>query len=192
MVNRARMRHFRGVRQGDPLSPMLFLLAMEPLHKMFQLAQSMGLFHHLQQDCSNFQMSLYADDVTLFITPKLWDIKVARKILDIFGLASGLMTNMVKTEFYPIRCSGLNLSEVLGADQAGSQFPCTYLGLPLHFRKLPKQSIQPLVQKIANRIPGWKRDLLTYPGRELLIKTVLSAMPTYLLTIFELPAWAIK
>jgi hypothetical protein len=50
--------------------------------------------------------------------------------------------------------------------------------VPLHFKKLPKSAIQPMVHKIGNRLPGWKRKLMTYPGRELLVKTVLSSMPT--------------
>lgn len=120
-----RIRHLRGVRQGDPLSPMIFLLAMEPLHRIFQLAQSKGLLHHLQQDCANFRMSLYADDAALFIAPKAWDLQVALAILDIFGQASGLMTNIGKTEFYPIRCQNIDLEVILGADRATSQFPCS-------------------------------------------------------------------
>jgi hypothetical protein len=38
-----------------------------------------------------------------------------------------------------------------------------------------------MVQKVANRMPGWKKNLLTYPGREMLVKTVLSALPTFFL-----------
>jgi hypothetical protein len=48
----------------------------------------------------------------------------------------------------------------------------------------------PLVQRIGNRLPGWKRKLLAYSGREVLVKTVLSAMPTHFLTIYKLPKWA--
>jgi hypothetical protein len=50
----------------------------------------------------------------------------------------------------------------------------------------------PLVQKIGNRLPGWKRNMFTYPGRELLVKMVLSVMPTYFLTTCKLPRWAKK
>jgi hypothetical protein len=40
-------------------------------------------------------------------------------------------------------------------------------------------------------VPGWKKDLLTYPGRELLVKSVLFAIPTHFLTVFKFPKWAI-
>ena len=49
-----------------------------------------------------------------------------------------------------------------------------------------------MVQKIGSRIPGWKKNLLSYAGREALVKSVLSAMPTYFLSVFKLPKWAIK
>jgi hypothetical protein len=187
-----RIHHCRGVRQGDPLSPMLFLLAMEPLHMLFHHAQSSGTLSFLHQNCANFRMSLYADDAAVFIHPTARDLATTKHILQIFGDASGLITNLDKTNFYPIRCHNLNLEGVFGLDHPLSDFPCTYLGLPLHYKKLPKATLQPLLQRIGNRLPGWKRNLISYPGRELLVKTVLSAMPTHFLTVYKLPKWAEK
>jgi hypothetical protein len=69
---------------------------------------------------------------------------------------------------------------------------CLYLGLPLNTRKPTRAELQPLLLKIANMLSGWKRDFLSYPGRELLVKVVLSSVPTYFLTVFKLPQWAIK
>jgi hypothetical protein len=45
------------------------------------------------------------------------------------------------------------------------------------------------IQKIGRRLMGWKRNFLTYPGRELLVKSVMSAMPTYFLTVIKMPKW---
>lgn len=99
-----RVLHQRGVQQGDPLSPMIFLLAMEPLHRMFQKAQSMGALQLVHSNCSSFRMSLYADAAALFIKPTLHDLAATKILLNLFGEASGLITNMTKTEFFPIRC----------------------------------------------------------------------------------------
>jgi hypothetical protein len=71
-------------------------------------------------------------------------------------------------------------------------FPCIYLGLPLKTRKPTRTELQPLLLKIANQLLGWKRDFLTYPDREFLVKADLSSMPTHFLTMFKLPQWAIK
>jgi hypothetical protein len=49
-----------------------------------------------------------------------------------------------------------------------------------------------MVQKVANQLLGWKRNLLSYPTRELLAKTVLSAMTTYFILVYNLPKWACK
>jgi hypothetical protein len=50
--------------------------------------------------------------------------------------------------------------------------------------------LQPVIQKHGDRLPGWKRNLFSYPGRELLVKYVLSPMPTFFLTVFKMPKWA--
>jgi hypothetical protein len=51
--------------------------------------------------------------------------------------------------------------------------------------------VEPLVQKIGNRMPGWKKNLISRSGRETLVKSILSAMPTFFMSIFKLPRWAI-
>jgi hypothetical protein len=99
-------------------------------------------------------MSLYADGAAVFINPTAQDLQATRFILQLFADASGLSTNLEKIELYPIRCQGLNPQELLETNQSLFQFPCTYLGLPLHYKKLPKTALYPLVQKIGNRLPG--------------------------------------
>jgi hypothetical protein len=56
-----------------------------------------------------------------------------------------------------------------------ADFPCQYLGLPLSLKKLTKDQLQPLVDKIADQLPGWKADLLTRPGKKVLVQIVLTA-----------------
>jgi hypothetical protein len=58
----------------------------------------------LHNNCSNFRMSLYADDAAVFINPTMQDIMVTKDILQIFGEASELITNMEKTDYYHIAC----------------------------------------------------------------------------------------
>jgi hypothetical protein len=184
--------HHRRVRQGDPLSLMIFLLAMEPLHMLFQYAHNTGMLSYLHANCATFRMLLYADDAVVFINPTANDLLATKHILQLFGEAAGLITNLDKTEYFPIRCQNINIGDIIGLDQNVAAFPCSYLGLPLHFKKLPKSAIQSIVHKIGNRLPGWKRKLMTYPGRELLVKTILSSMPTHFLTVYKLPTWAAK
>ena len=71
-------------------------------------------------------------------------------------------------------------------------FPCRYLGLQLHICKLRKIHMQPLIEHIGQRLPGWKGRWLNRAGRLTLVSSVLSSMPTYHLTVFPLAAWARK
>jgi hypothetical protein len=71
-------------------------------------------------------------------------------------------------------------------------FPCTYLGSPLHFRKLGRVEVQPLVEKVAARLPTWKGRLLNKAGRLRLVNAVLTSIPVHFRSVFALKKWAIK
>jgi len=66
------------------------------------------------------------------------------------------------------------------------------LGLPLSIKKLTKDQIQPIIDKIADQLPRWKADLMTKVGRVVQVQHVLTAMLVYLAMAIELPPWAIK
>jgi hypothetical protein len=89
------------------------------------------------------------------------------------------------------RCEETSLDFLTSSGQAISTFPTSYLGLPLGIRKPSRSALHSLIQKVGNRLLGWARKFLTYPGRELLVKTVITAMPVHFLTIFKMPKWAI-
>jgi hypothetical protein len=135
-----RLLHCRGIRQGDPLSPMLFLLAMEPLNLLFQKAQQNHLLQKLSPACDAFRVSMYANDVVVFVHSNEQELQITDCILQIFARASGLMTNMSKTQYYPIQCDHVNLQFLGVAERAISSFPCIYLGLPLSIKKPTKIS----------------------------------------------------
>jgi hypothetical protein len=70
-------------------------------------------------------------------------------------------------------------------------FPIKYLGVPLHYNKLRREDLQPLIEKIIKRIAGWRGKLLTQAGRLVLIKTCLASILVYLLSLFKFPRWGI-
>lgn len=72
------------------------------------------------------------------------------------------------------------------------KLPLQILGLPLHVRAIRRVDIQPLIDKMGGKLAAWKGKLLNKAGRLRLINSVLSSLPTYFLTVFRLPKWAIK
>ena len=76
-----RICHARGLRQGDPLSPMLFVLAMEVLDGRIGWAESQSIFSPLRCAAVRSRVSLYADDVVVFIKPGLNNIVAIKTIM---------------------------------------------------------------------------------------------------------------
>jgi hypothetical protein len=72
------------------------------------------------------------------------------------------------------------------------QLPCKYLGLRLHFKKLRKSDLEPITDSVAKCLPRWKGKLLSIADRLALVKRVLSVIPIYMLTVFQLGSWVIK
>jgi hypothetical protein len=98
----------------------------------------------------------------------------------------------VLTFSYPIRCHPDTVElavQALGC--ASHNFPI-YLGLPLSAKRLTMGCLKPWIEKIAHKLPGWKAGLLNLAGRCTLIKSVLSAIPVYLLVALNVPKWCIK
>ena len=67
----------------------------------------------------------------------------------------------------------------------------TYLGLPISDRKLRRSDLMTWIEKIANRLPGWKASLMSLAGRAVLVRFVLTAIPIYLLVAIKVPKWFI-
>jgi hypothetical protein len=111
------------------------MLAIELLHLLLKKAQEMELLGHLAKSCERFRISLYADDVALFIRPMQQDLQITQQILTIFTEASCLKINLEKTKFYPIQCGNIDLGFLSSQNLVLSSFPCKYLGLPVHFKK---------------------------------------------------------
>ncbi|GMI73525.1 hypothetical protein HRI_001021800 [Hibiscus trionum] len=182
----------RGLRQGCPLSPLLFNLIGEALHLMLEKATSIGLFRGfiMGTEENSFQLShfQYADDLIIFCTPNIGEIRNVKRILRIFELAAGLQLNLSKSRLF-----GINVEESVVAMWAASigcmsaQLPSQYLGLPLGAKRNSLSLWEPVVEKFYTTLASWKSNCLSFSGRLVLIKSVLAALPLYYLSIFKMP-----
>ncbi|KAM0830939.1 hypothetical protein ACQ4PT_065880 [Festuca glaucescens] len=131
---------------------------------------------------------MYADDVVTFIRPTEVDLRACALIVEDFGVASGLRTNLAKCSIHPIRCQPEQVElarEILGCEVAS--FPFKYMGLPLDLRKVTVAQLQPLVDSAASRLPPWCANLLTCGGRTILVQTTLCAIPIHAMMSLDIP-----
>lgn len=157
-------KHLRGVRQGDSLSPMLFIIAMDILHRLFQKASD-GVLRKVMPRGIKYQCSMYADGVILFIRPSIQEARAVKEILGIFGQVSGLHTNLAKCSVTAIYGGEDALQEIVAI--FGCQvldFPIKYLGLPLSTRAIPKAHYQSLVEAVARKLPPCHGTLMARSG----------------------------
>jgi hypothetical protein len=183
----------QGLRQGDPLSPMMFILVMDVLGRMISKAADAGLLLPLSRRAFKHRVSMYADDVVLFLCPAAEDIEITLDILNLFGKATGLKTNLQKSNVLPIRCEDNDIRNIQALlPSALADFPCKYLGLPLSLKRLAKEQVQPYIDRIADQLHGWKANLMTKAGRRVQVQFVFTGMLIYLFMAVEFPSWDIK
>ncbi|XP_039130342.1 uncharacterized protein LOC120266746 [Dioscorea cayenensis subsp. rotundata] len=188
------VRYQRGLRQGDPLSPMHFVLVSDVLCTMFDNALNskilIGVPLGEQGSICNLH---YADDLLVMTVGGAEDLRLIKLILLIFEGPSGLETNFSKTCLYTT-----NLHQLPQACEANTVncdvglLPVTYLGIPISGRRSRKQDWESLVTKVRGRLSSWKSSYLSMGGRLTLVNSVLSALPTYWMSLFRLPKWVIK
>jgi hypothetical protein len=177
----SRICHGCGLRQGGPLSLMLFVLVLECFNTMIKLADVEGFLRPLWPSSIKQRVSLYADDVVVFLSLLELDLTMIREILVLFRRVTGLATNLSKSKTFLIHCS---------ADQLGlitctlaclcANFLCTHLRVPLSSWRLPKSAMQPIIDKVAKRMPPWKERMLNWSGRLILAQSTLCAIPVHI------------
>jgi hypothetical protein len=172
---------------------MLFIIVMDVLNSLISKATERGLLHLILRRGNGQWISLYADDMVMFLHPQRDELALVKEILNIFGTASGLVTNIRKSSVTPIRCQDQDV-EVVQTTMPCTvvNFPCRYLGLPLSVRKLSKNDYMLFIDKIANYLLGWKATLMHPAGRAALIKVVLTAVPIHHFITVQCPKWVHK
>ena len=180
---------FRGLRQGDPLSPFLFLLIMEVLSCILKKTEEGGFIQDFQAGPINstsicVSHLLFADDIILFCDASREQILSIRLVLTCFQAFIGLKVNVGKSKIVPIGevCNIQSLANILQC-RVGS-LPMIFLGMPLGTLYKTVSIWNLILERMEKKLSGWKRLYLSKGGRLTLLKSTLSSLPTYYLSLF--------
>jgi hypothetical protein len=180
----------KGLRQGDPLSPMLFNIVVDMLVVIIERAkndgQVGGLIPHLVE--GGISILQYADDTILFMEHDLDKALNMKLVLCLFEQLSGLKINFHKSELF---CFGKakeaeNDYRNLFGCEIGF-LPFRYLGIPIHFRRLKNGEWKPVEDRFEKKFSSWAGKMLSYGDRLILINSVLTSLPMFMLSFLEVP-----
>ncbi|CAA7027691.1 unnamed protein product [Microthlaspi erraticum] len=179
----------RGLRQGDPLSPYLFVIAMNSLSLMLNKAAEEGKFSY-HQGCSESKLThlCFADDLLIFTEGTLDSVQNVLQILHEFQQRSGLAVSIQKSSFF---ASGVPQEDCdlikFSTGMPQGSLPVKYLGVPLSSKKLSITNCEVLIQQVKTRLTSWSSKSLSFAGRLVLIKTVIAGISTFWCSSFILP-----
>eukprot|EP00253_Pinus_taeda_P009198 PITA_09198 len=184
----------RGIRQGDPLSPFLFIIMAEGLGRCIKNAiQSHDLKGNTLHQAPTVSHQQFVDDNTIFGYSSVQEARTLNSLILLFSRASGALINKVKSQIFFFNTHPTTqraIARILGFTIAS--LPSKYLGAPLFAYARKHSSWTSLLEKLDTKLSLWTHRSLNMASRLVLIKVVLQSMPLYLFSILAAPKWVLK
>lgn len=181
----------RGIRQGDPLSPLLFVMCAQGLSSLLHKGVEKGEITGIKCGRSGPIVShlLFADDSLLFFKASTTGSHAVKQVLQKYADASGQLINFQKSAitFSPSvrEMQSQEIRNLLNVPMVEGH--AMYLGLPTYSMRRKTFQFGYIRDKVLKRIGSWKHKLLSAGGKEVLIKSVVQSIPTYAMSCFRLP-----
>jgi len=193
LINRTPTSWFsnsRGIIQGDPISPYLFILVAQNLTSMLNFAMNHDMIPGFNLCLRKFFNHLmYADDLILITQASRKITTNINLCLSIYGNLTGQKVNKSKSEIiFPSRMNKRlrdNIARILGC-KVGT-FPINYLGILISPRKLALSYFSSLVNKIEKSVTFWKKSRISTAGKTILINSNIMSTPIYYLSAYPVP-----
>ncbi|XP_058734177.1 uncharacterized protein LOC131605902 [Vicia villosa] len=184
-----------GLRQGDPLSPLLFCIAEDVLSRGITNLVNNDKINNIKANRSHFVPShtLFADDIMIFCRGDIKSLKAISELLLCYGSYSGQFCNNSKSLIY---AGGMTLSrhsclaDIIGFTIAVPPF--IYLGVPIFVGRPKVSYFNPIADNIRLKLAAWKARSLTMAGRVQLVKSVIHSMLVHCMSIYNWPGSLIK
>ncbi|KAJ4779711.1 RNA-directed DNA polymerase (reverse transcriptase)-related family protein [Rhynchospora pubera] len=186
----------RGLRQGCPMSPYSFIIAMELFTRLMNKMERLGIIEGIKLAHTSPVLThlIYADDLVVLGRAEQREFDSIKEYLACFGQVSGLIVNPAKSKIWFSRACGdeevLRATNALQANEAQDEE--RYLGALLAGNSSAKKTGQLILDKMRAKLAGWKTHMLSHAGRLVLLKSVLMSLPVYYMSVERLPKGIIK
>ncbi|KAH9786028.1 reverse transcriptase domain-containing protein [Citrus sinensis] len=181
----------RGLRQGDPLSPYLFIICAEGLSSLLRKQERAGLMHGVRvaRGAPIVTHLFFADDCFLFFHANEQEARIIKQSLASYGAASGQVVNYNKSSIsYSANVRAASAQQVCDILKvAATSNHGSYLGLPSSIGRNKNETFRFIRDKAWRRLQSWNQKLLSRAGKEILLKIVAQAMPNYAMNLYLLP-----
>ncbi|XP_019173838.1 PREDICTED: uncharacterized protein LOC109169412 [Ipomoea nil] len=181
----------RGIRQGDAMSPAIFVLCMERLSQMIVMNREKKVWKGIKiaKNGPTLTHLCFADDMVLFTEASMEQANVILECLEQFCQASGQKISLSKSQvFFSKNTSRQKVDDIsrrLGIERTTNLGK--YLGVPAIHGRVTSATHSDLLARISGRLDGWKAKTLSLAGRVVLARSVLNAMPAYTMQTTYLP-----
>ncbi|XP_013668888.1 uncharacterized protein LOC106373226 [Brassica napus] len=181
----------RGIRQGDPLSPYIFILCSEVLSGLCNKSQADGTIQGIQvaRGSPRINHLLFADDTMFFLKADKASTIALKAIITKYEVESGQSINREKSSITFSRKAPAELKRmihnILQIHKEGGVGK--YLGLPEQFGRRKRDIFSSVVERIKQKASSWSNRHLSPAGKLVMVQSVLTPIPSYSMSFFKLP-----